>query len=85
MIYQAQIGIGSLPVNLILLSTGQLVFIRVANIGVLFDNNDGIDAVFMDDGFRLNDEEFSYNTLYWYKEIPLLLQWLKNQNLQEPY
>jgi hypothetical protein len=29
--------------------------------------------------------EFSYNTMYEYKQIPVMLKWLKAQELQNPF
>lgn len=82
---QVQIPIGQMPINLILLSDGTVVFIKVATFGVIFDQKlDGVSAIFEDDHFTLAESEFYYNTIYRYKEIPEMLQWLQQQNLQEP-
>jgi hypothetical protein len=85
-IYQCQVPIGNMPVNLVLLSTGTLAFIRVATVGVIIDlNPDGsVGALFSDENFIIGGEEFEYNELYHYKEKPSMLQWLKTQNLTEP-
>lgn len=86
MIYQCQIPIGSLPVHLVLISDGTLVFVRVAKFGVIFDQapDQGVGAVFSEDGFTIDGEEFWYNTIYNYKEKPNMLKWLQQQNLREP-
>ena len=86
-VYQAQVAIGELlPVQLVLLSTGSLVFIRVAKVGTIVDQvpDNGIRAIFTDEHFQIGDEEFWYNTIYQYKEIPGMLQWLKQQNMVLP-
>lgn len=48
----------------------------------------GVGGEFDKDNFTLYNsqgrESFNYNTTYSYKEIPLLLAWLKQQNLQSP-
>jgi hypothetical protein len=83
--HQYQIALGSLPVHLILLSNGTVVFIRVANFNVIFDQkHDGVNAVFIDDHFTLSGTDYFYNTIYEYKQIPEMLAWLKQQNLQQP-
>lgn len=83
--YQVQVPICGLPVHLILLSDGTLVFIRVAKVGVIFDMpEDGLDAILTDDGFSIAGEDFWYNTIYKYKEIPNMLTWLQQQKLIQP-
>ena len=94
--FQAQIPIGNLPVQLVLVGSkgsGRVVFVRVAPFKVIFDTTeDGkfIRAAFYDDVFHIFDngggyeEVFSYNTIYDYKEIPVMLDWLQKQNLMLP-
>jgi len=83
--FQIQVPIGAMPVNLILLSNATLAFVKVANFGVIFDMPEsGVNAVFMEDDFRIGTETYFYNTVYEYKTIPNMLTWLKQQNLQEP-
>lgn len=85
MLYQVQIPIGGMPINLVLISDGTLVFIKVRPFGVLFDHPEsGLKAIFHEDCFTIEGEEFHYDTIYQYKEIPNMLGWLKQQNLQEP-
>lgn len=76
----------SFPVQLVLLSDASLVFVRVAKVGYLLDqNNEGNTvAVFTDENFTIGNEELWYNTIYRYKEKPGMLEWLKNQNLVLP-
>lgn len=62
-----------------------MAFVRVAEFKALIDmapTADGISASFYEDGFIIADEEYAYNTLYAYKEIPGMLTWLQQQNLQ---
>lgn len=95
--YQAQINIAGTPIGVVLVGNrtqGEIVIIKLLNIiGTFFDQpeaEDGIDAVFDDDSFGLKEkseldyEEFAYNTRYQYKDIPKLLRWLQQQNLQQP-
>ena len=94
--YQVQIPLGGLPVNLLLVGNtwnGRLVFVRVAPIvGAVFDLEDdghSIRAAFYEDEFHIfgktdGEEVFQYDTIYDYKTIPVMLEWLQEQNLQEP-
>lgn len=93
MIYQAQVPLGGLPVNLMLVGNqeyGKVVFVRVAPVGVILDHqpHTAVSAWFDDEGFTLfsweGGEDFKYNLMYDYKEIPLMLRWLQQQNLQQP-
>lgn len=89
MIFQCQIPIGSLPINLVLVGNKEVagvVFVKVSSFGVIFDmHNDGIQAIFHEDCFTLGGEEFDYEVMYEYKNIPNMLKWLQQQNLQEPH
>ena len=96
--YQVQVPLGGLPVNLVLVGNrehGEVAFVKVAPFaGAVFDlTDDGQDvrAVFDTHKFALFhptdvslDEEFHYDMLYDYKNIPVMLQWLKDQKLEEP-
>lgn len=86
MIFQVQVPIGNLPVQLVLLSNGTLVFVRVANIGGIIDQapEGGVGALFFNDSFQIGNEELWYNTIYHYKGKPEMLKWLQQQNLIEP-
>lgn len=93
-VFQLQIPIGSLPINLILVGNRQqagVVFVPVRDVGVVIEPLEAgkVAAIFFNYGFCLGDksgleEEFSYETIYEYKNIPLMLRWLQQQNLQEP-
>jgi hypothetical protein len=83
--FQVQVPIAGLPVHLILLSDGSLVFIKVGRVGVIFDMPDtGVQAIFDERGFSIDGVEYSYNTIYNYKMTPSMLTWLQQQNLIEP-
>lgn len=94
MIYQAQIPVGGLPINLVLVGNrdeGRVVFVKVAHFTTVFDANAAGDiyAAFYEDHFVIfvnGDEEevFQYNTAYEYKKIPAMLEWLRQQFLQQP-
>jgi hypothetical protein len=95
--YQVQVPLGTLPINLVLIGNqtyGRLVFVQVRPlIGAVFDldEHDNIHAAFYEDRFEFfgtadgdGDEVFEYDTIYDYKNIPLMLRWLQQQNLQQP-
>lgn len=92
--FQVQVPIGNLPVNLILVGNkfeAGIVFVKVAPIHkTIIDHAKlkEVSAGFTDHTIYLHDDEveeqFDYDTIYNYKEIPLMLRWLQQQNLQEP-
>jgi hypothetical protein len=82
---QMQIPIGNMPVHLVLLSNGTVVFVKVAPVGVVYDTPEiGIHAMFTDDEFRIGGEDYQYCQMYEYKNIPEMLQWLIQQRLEWP-
>lgn len=82
---QAQIPLGGMPINLVLLSNGCIVFVKTCEFGVLFDYPEaGLQAIFQEDHFRIGEEEYEYNWMYPYKTMPNLLAYLQQQNLIEP-
>lgn len=95
--FQCQIPIGNLPVNLVLVGNRQqagVVFVKVQNFAPFVDQceNGFAEAAFYSNDFVLfggdddgeTVEEFVYNTIYYYKEIPAMLKWLQKQDLQKP-
>lgn len=83
---QLQTEIGqTFPVSLVLLTDGKhgnVVFIKTAPFTAVIDLNNN--ATFDHDGFTINEEEYSYRIQYPYKDMPVLLEWLKKQNLLWP-
>lgn len=93
MIYQVQIPIGNMPINLVLVGNqthGSLVYIRVSSFAPIFDQGGigDVSGYFDNESFAFTKgnemKEFFYNTVYEYKKVPLMLQWLKQQRLPEP-
>lgn len=93
--YQIQVPLGSLPVALVLVGNqwqGRVAFVKVAPFITVFDcgkEGSNISAAFYQDEFHIfgsvdGEEVFEYDTIYDYKELPVMLEWLKQQNLQEP-
>lgn len=95
---QFQLPLGNLPINLVLAgdrNQGKVAFVKVqpfTNAILDLDPRGNIDAAFYQNDFVLfggdddgeTVEEFVYNMLYNYKEIPAMLKWLQRQNLQQP-
>jgi hypothetical protein len=93
--YQVQVPIGSLPVNLVLVGNkeeGKVAFVKVAPVGLILENvqqGKEVAAMFAEDEFCISNtdmetEVFNYDTIYDYKNIPLMLKWLQQQKLQQP-
>lgn len=91
--YQVQVPIGSLPINLVLVGNkfrGGVVFVKVAPFRTIIDQaeNGQIAAVFTQQDFTLLSDDaadsFEYNTVYEYKDIPVMLRWLQQQKLEQP-
>lgn len=91
MLYQLQVNLAGLPVAMVMLSNGNVVFVPLHGISAIFDQNPGqVNAVLFDDEFYLiatdgyTVEDYSYRVQYPLREHPLLVTWLKSLNLQLP-
>ena len=84
--FKVQMPVGNMPINLVLLSNGQIAFVRVGNFKALFDQGEagGVSAVFYEEDFSIGKETYQYNTAYPYKEISDMLTWLQAQALIKP-
>ena len=86
--HQLPIKLGSLPINLVLISNGSVAFVKAGNFTTIFDfpeDKNDVEAIFSYSDFCIgNAEGLCYNVAYKYKEIPDMLAWLQQQNLQEP-
>jgi len=89
----AQIPIGGLPINLVLLPhIASVAFVKVRSFGAMFDldyeKKGNVEALFFSDDFSLRskdeEQDFCYNTAYDYKNIPIMLGWLQQQKLEPP-
>lgn len=87
---QVQVQLAGLPIVLVCLSNGCVVFVPTAKFSMVLcpPSKHGVDAVLCEDCFRLQGsgpvKEFEYNQVYNYREHPLMLQWLQELNLQNP-
>lgn len=88
---QLDLAIGNtFPVILSLISDGTLFFQPLVGITTVYDiseREDGVHGVFTIDGFSLwrdkqeNKLDYMYHVPYNYKDMPLLKDWLIQQNL----
>lgn len=78
--------LGNLPIQLILAENGQVAFQKMGKIDTIVDQpGTGVQAIIDDDGIYVGaDTELAYNCLYSYKEMPELLAWLQQMNLEAP-
>lgn len=85
-----QVPLAGLPVHLICLSTGLVMFTPVAKISVVWcPSQQGVSAYLLADHFQLYAKDvepvdFEYQRMYDYRQVPLLRQWLQELNLQNP-
>lgn len=84
---QVQVMIAGMPLVLVcdIYNGGRVAFCRTAEFKTIFClESEAPAATFDDEGFSIGGEDFSYDTLYQYKQIPAMLEWLKHQRLQMP-
>lgn len=86
MIQQLSMPINNLPLSLVLVSTGQVGIVPKGAFPVLFDQPEqGIHAIITPEKMVVGTTEIKYNTSLKYKEMPELLEWLVQQDLEKPY
>lgn len=85
--FQIGIQVPGLPIALYAISDASLVLVPQSKFKTIVDRSEasgGITAILDNDGFSLNGESFNYNEKIFYKEIPAMLQWLKQLNMEMP-
>lgn len=85
--HQMMVPLGTMPINIVLLSEGSLAFVRTANFKGVVDQptcENCPTAIFTEQGFTIGEETFEWNTKYLYKEYKEMLQWLIAQKLEMP-
>lgn len=86
--YQAQLPLGNLPFHLVLISDGTVAFVLHQHFKLIHDDHPKdsgkVVGIYDTQGFSLNGEAFLYSTKYAYKEMPTLLKWLQEQELEMP-
>jgi len=82
---QITIKINNLPLVLICLSNGHVAIIPQGKFPVIFDSPEqGVKAVITPETMLVGTTNVPYNTSLPYKEMPELLQWLVDQQLEMP-
>ena len=84
---QFQMQIGTLPIALQLCTNETIAFLKAKNLKTIIDQPEmGIGAVFTPEGFYIGEEKVMYNwgVGYDYKDLPEMLKWLQQQNLELP-
>lgn len=83
---QISVPLNSLPLNIVYLSNGQIGLVPRGTFPTVFDQPDqGIHAIITPEKMLVGNTEIKYNTSLKYKEMPELLEWLKAQQLEQPY
>ncbi len=88
---QVQIQLAGLPITLVLLSNGSVVLVPMLAFTGIIENVESqpVWANFYPDCFSLftaeGGDDFDYRVPYDIKLYPLLVQWLKQQNLISPF
>ena len=86
MIQQISAPLGNLPLSIVYVSNGTLGLVPKGIFPTIFDSPEkGIHAIITPEKMIVGTTEIKYNTSLKYKEIPELLKWLVQQDLQKPY
>ena len=84
MIQQLSAPINTLPLNIVYVSNGTIGIVPRGDFPVLFDMPEqGIHAIITPEKMIVGTTEIKYNTSLKYKEMPELLTWLQQQNLEK--
>ena len=88
---QMQVAVSqSFPVQFFFRTDGNVLFIPVQGIKTLIDQNDGVSGIFDAEGFTLKEkdvdegQDYQYNIPYPLNNMPVLKQWLIQQQLILP-
>lgn len=85
--FQVGIQIPGLPIVLYAVSDSSVVLVPQTKFKAILDRSKasgGITAILDNEGFSIGGESFNYNEKIFYKEIPAMLQWLKQLNMEIP-
>ena len=86
MIQQLSAPINTLPLNIVYISNGTIGIVPKGAFQVIFDSPEqGIHAIITPEKMIVGTTEIKYNTSLKYKEMPELLKWLIQQDLEKPY
>ena len=86
MIQQVSVPLGNLPLSIVYISNGTLGIVPKGIFPVIFDSPEqGIHAIITPEKMIVGNTNVPYNTSLKYKEMPELLKWLVQQDLEQPY
>ena len=86
MLQQISAPLGNMPLSIVYVSNGTLGLVPRGAFPVIFDQpSQGIHAIITPEKMIVGTTEIKYNTSLKYKEMPELLKWLVQQNLEQPY
>lgn len=86
MIQQLSAPINTLPLNIVYISNGTLGIVPKGAFPVIYDQPEqGIHAIITPEKMIVGSTNVPYNTSLKYKEMPELLEWLVQQDLEKPY
>lgn len=86
MIQQISAPLGNLPLSIVYLSNGTIGLVPKGIFPTIYDMPEqGIHAIITTEKMIAGTTEVKYNTSLKYKEMPELLEWLQQQNLEQPY
>lgn len=85
--FQISLPLSTLPIMLYCISDSSVVLVPQTKFKTLIElpsESGGITAILDNEGFSIGGESFNYNEKIFYKEIPAMLQWLKQLNMEIP-
>ena len=86
MIQQISAPLGNLSLSIVYISNGTLGIVPKGIFPTIFDMPEqGIHAIITPEKMIVGTTEIKYNTSLKYKEMPELLKWLVQQDLEKPY
>lgn len=86
MIQQLSAPINTLPLNIVYVSNGTIGIVPRGNFPVIYDQPEqGIHAIITPEKMIVGNTNVPYNVSLKYKEMPELLKWLQQQDLEKPY
>ena len=86
MIQQISAPLGNLPLSIVYISNGTVGIVPKGAFPTIFDSPEqGIHAIITPEKMIVGNTNVPYNTSLKYKEMPELLKWLIQQDLEKPY
>lgn len=79
-----QIPHPSLPIAFVCGLNGSIALIPTQKFKAFVECSEGLQSMFDNDGYSINNIDYEYGSWYNYKSDEGLLKWLKMQNLEMP-